>query len=263
MIIGVSGKIGSGKDTIARIIMYLTSDLRHKMSFEGYKKYTRHTMWYNKKFADKIKDITCMLIGCTREQLEDSVFKNKELGEEWWHYKPRHGYSSCTIYDAQGKLLKVIDSHEIVSYSEYHHYLKESTKFELVRLTPRKLMQLLGTDAGRNIIHPNLWVNSLMSEYKSTPVINFSENGVAVMQKYKLPDWIISDVRFPNELKAIEDREGICIRVIRPSDNHSTEEHESETALDNAIFHYTVMNDGSIDKLIGVIETILTERGII
>ena len=28
-----------------------------------------------KKFADKLKDIVCLLIGCTREQLEDQEFK--------------------------------------------------------------------------------------------------------------------------------------------------------------------------------------------
>lgn len=255
-IIGVSGKIGSGKDTIASIIQYLTSDLRHKMSFEDYKKYTRHTMWQNKKFADKIKDITCMLIGCTREELEDSVFKNKELGEEWDMYE----LNWSDGWDSRK---------DIVSKDfDKNLYLDKKGQFygslgKRIPMTPRKLMQLIGTDCGRDIIHPNLWVNSLMSEYKSIPVQDYLEEGVVVMQKYQLPNWIISDVRFPNELKAIEARGGICIRVIRPSNDSLTEEHESETALDNAIFHYTVMNEGSIDKLISNVETILTERGII
>lgn len=32
-----------------------------------------------KKFADKLKDIVCILIGCTREQLEDSKFKSMTM----------------------------------------------------------------------------------------------------------------------------------------------------------------------------------------
>jgi hypothetical protein len=43
-------------------------------------------------FADKLKDITCVLSGCTREQLEDYDFKEKELVPDYlvpycsqWH----------------------------------------------------------------------------------------------------------------------------------------------------------------------------------
>ena len=32
-IIGISGKIGSGKDTVGRIIQYLTADIQYKIPF--------------------------------------------------------------------------------------------------------------------------------------------------------------------------------------------------------------------------------------
>ena len=37
----------------------------------------------NVKFADKLKDCVCILLGCTRSQLEDREFKESYLSSEW------------------------------------------------------------------------------------------------------------------------------------------------------------------------------------
>ena len=103
MVIGVSGKIGSGKDTIGKIIQNLTND-----------------HWEIKKYADKLKVITCLLLGCTREQLEDRGFKEKELGEEWWYY--------TTGIDSSG-----VPSQMYTLYNFPFH----PSKAILVKLTPR------------------------------------------------------------------------------------------------------------------------------
>jgi hypothetical protein len=187
-LIGISGKISSGKDLAGKILNDLSGDI-----FE------------NKKFADKLKDIVCMLIGCTREQLEDREFKEKELGEEWRQY--------------------FNDDYDLVCE-------KESTFSSL--LTPRKLLQLLGTEAGRQVIHNNIWVNALFADYDTSS--NYDSN------------WIITDVRFPNECQAIKDRGGIVIKINRDSD--VVDNHSSETALDNYDgFDFVVDNNGSIDDL--------------
>ena len=133
-LISVSGKKGSGKNLVAAIITDLNYD---------------QAPWEVKSFADKLKYITCSLIGCTREQLEDREFKEKELGEEWWYVK--------------------LDN-KLISVQEYIDYIKGTTysfnEKDIIKLTPRKLLQLLGTECGRNIIHPNLWVLTLMQDYK-------------------------------------------------------------------------------------------------
>ncbi len=96
------------------------------------------------------------------------------------------------------------------------------------RLTPRKLLQLLGTECGREILHPNIWVNALISGYiKSSPgkggeLGAYGHTECIDCKKpfngYKrqficntchdthdwLPTWVVTDVRFPNELKAIK-----------------------------------------------------------
>ena len=64
MIIAISGKKQSGKNAIAKIINQLTNN-----------------KYEEKCFADKLKDIICMLINCTREQLEDESIKSLSLQE--------------------------------------------------------------------------------------------------------------------------------------------------------------------------------------
>lgn len=85
MIIGVSGKIGSGKDTVGKIIQSITNS-DHKegtLAVINNNYSTPDTDWQIKKFADKLKDTVCLWTGCTREQLEDADFKDTEIGKDW------------------------------------------------------------------------------------------------------------------------------------------------------------------------------------
>ena len=66
-IISISGKIGSGKDTIADIIM----------------QYTPYHRWQVKKFAGKLKDIAEILTGVPKINFEDQEFKQQDMGPEW------------------------------------------------------------------------------------------------------------------------------------------------------------------------------------
>ena len=271
-IISISGRLNSGKETVAAMIQYLIwKDKVNKgqstsihLTFDDFKRTSvgvNTTGWEIRKFADKLKDITCMLLGCTREQLEDKDFKEKELGEEWWYYKGRNG-----------------------SLIPYTYYSKRSDE-DLIKPTPRLLMQLLGTECCRQILHTNIWVNALMNEYKESLPHNKDLFNVLKVEapntkettwiKDQYPNWIISDTRFPNELKAIKDRGGITIRIIRPDFVENTltgekfpvkvhrQEHESETALDNYKFDYEIQNDGTIAELIDKVEVILKQEKII
>ena len=98
MIIGVSGKINSGKDTVGSIIQYLYYehsyiDIDNKLSYEEFVKTNRtnnilisSVVPEIKKYADKLKDIVCILLSCNREQLANREFKENLLGEEWLYY---------------------------------------------------------------------------------------------------------------------------------------------------------------------------------
>lgn len=149
-VIGISGHINSGKDLVGIIIRFLTSTPKpfskdvlikkletpqnHSLDFP-------YSVWEVKKFADKLKDIVCLLIGCTREHLEDREFKEKTLGEEWWYYT---------------------DGKNIYPYTSYEGNVKN---LSLVLPTPRILLQQIGTDLFRNQLHTNCWINATFANY--------------------------------------------------------------------------------------------------
>lgn len=256
-LIGISGKKQSGKDTVGGIILELTRKRERRISglLDKEVEYVGGHTFQIKKFADKLKDITCLLIVCTREELEDEVFKNTELGEEWWYYKP-----SDTIYSYL----------EYKQHEDQHHGIA-IYKEDLIKPTPRLLLQLLGTECGRQIIHPSIWVNSLMNEYRGSESILW-KNGDKTVNSNSYPNWIITDMRFPNELLAVKQRKGISIRVNTKWKHHTDgkhitayreNEHESETALDNAEFDYTIYNNGTIEELTEKVKKILIKENII
>ena len=258
MIIGVSGKIGSGKDTIGTIIQYLTlyNDLgyTHPISANDMGDWIKRSKqvpshWEIRKFADKLKECVSLITGISRANLEREDIKNSNLPEDW----------------------------------DYEFFASpESLEPGIRSLSVRKLLQKFGTEVGRSI-HPNFWVNALFASYHSNFTNNpfYKNKGVYdVTEEDELanppmyPDWIITDVRFPNELAAIKERGGVVIRVNRKdersrfADIDKPEErskyyHPSETALDNAEFDYTIDNNGTIDDLIIKVREILLKERII
>lgn len=254
MIISVNGKINSGKDTVGEIIQYLCYGAdKANISFD---KWNREPVWgapednfYKmswdiKKFAGKLKDIVCLLIGCTRKQLEDHKFKEKELGEAWNKY--------TTEYPDYGRQPT---GKEIMESSS----MRTITTIE--KMTPRTMLQLLGTEAGRQIIHENIWVNSLMCNYILTSTYNPLKSGwenfgdkykddlgnivepTRENTKYKYPDWLITDMRFPNELEAVKKMDGITIRINRPF-SPETISHPSGTYKRTSEGGYLKVDDG-------------------
>lgn len=76
-------------------------------------------------------------------------------------------------------------------------------------VTPRLILQKIGTELGRGL-HPDLWVNTSFADYKRI------KREVDDSEEYIFPNWIFTDVRFPNEANAIVERGGIMLRVFRP-----------------------------------------------
>lgn len=216
-LIGVAGHMGSGKDTVGEIIKYLTSpEAISKGSFSKCQEmgYVYDTTWSIEKFAAKLKLVAQVLTGVPAYRFEDRKFKESEMPSEW-------------------------------------NVLEQSGRYKTNKpMTYRTLLQKLGTEAMRNGLHTNVWVNALFSDYSPT-------NGTS---------WCITDMRFPNEFDAVKKRGGITIYVHRP-DTHSLqsmiEVHESETALDNHEFDYAIINHGSIEDLVKVVREILIDERII
>lgn len=255
MIIGISGKLQSGKDTVGEIIQFLTST-NGITDWKVWKSLKCNgngcSSWKIKKFAGKLKECVSIITGIAPNELEREDIKNMELGVEWDTILP------------------------ITELSEHTAVSGGSTTY---KMTVRKLLQKLGTDTCRQI-HPNTWVNALFSEYICTHA-DRAPNGI------DCPNWIITDTRFLNEAQAIKDRKGIIIRVNRykpdgcikdlifnkncvadtvcyDCDNYKYKStHPSETALDDYNFDYTIDNNGTIEELIVKVKEILIKEKII
>ena len=229
MIIGINGKIGSGKDTVGKIIQYLTypvnvdiqTYLEKEVNGQFEIKPNVHTVpnFEIKKFAGKLKQIASLLTGIDVEKFEDQDFKMTNLGPEW----------ARPFYDKESNV----------------HY---------ETITVRKFLQLLGTERMRMGLRVNTWVNALFADYRA--IERIPEKRMSIM-----PNWIITDMRFPNEMEAVELREGVTIKVVRPGTAVGT--HPSETALDDAYFDHVISNDGTIEDLVEKVRQVLTIERII
>jgi hypothetical protein len=245
-LIGISGKLGSGKDTVGSIIQYLTSEYRDKYEYADWSDRVNnygsdpHSSFINKKFAGKLKAVGSLLTGIPIEKFEDQDFKKTDLPNEWVYVE--NGYAARNM-------------------------------------TVRDFLQKLGTEAMRNGLHTNVWVNALFADYKDVYIGDWGQGN----HMYEKPNWILTDMRFPNELESVVERGGITIRVNRTSFRttetelgkvsvvNQTEvdkligiqEHPSETALDNAEFKYTIENNGTIQDLVEEVKRILTIEKII
>ena len=124
--------------------------------------------------------------------------------------------------------------------------------------TPRLALQLMGTEAGRNVFHQDNWVVSLLNRAKGKNVV-------------------VTDVRFKNEIDYIQQNGGIIVRVKRgeePEWYKLAEDaaaglssaimeikdkgiHQSEWDWIGSDFNYTIENEGSLEDLGNQIDGLL------
>jgi len=126
--------------------------------------------------------------------------------------------------------------------------IEKETVDDFWKTTPRHILQFVGTDLFRQQIGQivphvgaNIWVESVIQAIRKNP------NG-----KY-----VISDVRFPNEVEALRQFESSAIwKVIRnvpPADDNLTD-HASENQIDSLSVDLVIENYGTIDDLKSKVE---------
>lgn len=183
--------------------------------------------------------------------------------------------------DTVGEIIKQLEPHEHWEIKKFAGKLKEvasiilgipKTMFEDqefkkknlpqmwsnhgLPMTVRDFLQRLGTDALREGLHPNTWVNALMMDYTKEVVSIMNDEGYQFEEK--LPNWIITDCRFPNEATAIKNQGGVIVRINRPG-IHAVNAHPSEVSLDHWHFDYVIDNDEGISELKHQVKNILKQ----
>lgn len=103
----------------------------------------------------------------------------------------------------------------------------------------RRLLQVLGTEVGREMINPDVWVS--MAEKR---ILGYLSEGRSV---------VITAMRFPNELDMLERLGGTSIWIDRPDEargvHTEVSAHASETSVQASQFEYILRNGGTLEDL--------------
>ena len=186
MIIGMCGLIGTGKDTVADILV-------------------NNYNFIKVSFADKLKDGVATVFSWDREMLEGTTDESRtwrEQKDEFWS--------------------------------------RETNE----HITPRLVLQMFGTDCMRNGFYNGIWVSIVKQQIINNPNKNF----------------VIPDVRFPNEAKMIKEVNGEVWRICRGQDPQwfisyvkdnivPTDVHESEWQWAKLDFDCVIHNNDTIIDL--------------
>lgn len=117
--------------------------------------------------------------------------------------------------------------------------IKEAPQADFGDKSPRQMMQTLGTEWGRELIDPNLWITVARRRLER----------FAAMHPRLRPDVVVfSDVRFENEAAMIRKLGGRIIHISR-RDASSVNAHASEFGIAHASCDLFVDNDGDISDL--------------
>lgn len=118
------------------------------------------------------------------------------------------------------------------------HFTPEGKEIvvEWIGKTPRELMQTLGEEWGRQLVHRHIWIRHL--ERRMKPKVIRGQPG------------IITDVRHVEEARLIHSNGGQIWRVIRPgaaTTAHS--DHTSEQEAHRIVADVDLVNDGTLEQL--------------
>ncbi len=143
------------------------------------------------------------------------------------------GFVRVSFADAMRSMIKQL----LVScgYSPGHAELlllsEKEKRIDELGKSPRQLMQLLGTDWGRHLIHEDMWVMAAKKRLDALEDFNV----------------VFDDVRFENEAKMIRINGGLIVHIDRGLD--SFDPHCSEAGIMRRNADAVVENDGSLEDL--------------
>lgn len=123
------------------------------------------------------------------------------------------------------------------SMAQWDDRVWKETVIDWLGKSPRQFAQTLGTEWGRELINPALWVLLAMERYRK----HCASGSTA--------PFVIADMRFDNEAKAILALGGTVLRIVRPGID-AVNAHVSEAGVRDDLISYTLVNDGTLEQFL-------------
>lgn len=169
------------------------------------------------------------------------------------HLIEHHGFIRLSFAEPLKDMLRIfLENFGYSPFDAYHmtHVHKQAPLPEIdPRVDARHLLRTLGTEWGRNCVHPDVWLRCWSARYLK--LISRGQD-----------NFVVDDMRFPNEAAHIDKYGGQLWCVTRPGTERDTV-HASEGGLDELdndpflSFTQVINNDGDLSKLRQTIDTIL------
>ena len=163
------------------------------------------------------------------------------------HLIDEYGFEQIALADPIKRLVK--DVFVLDDYTVYDRTAREQELPEWEGWSVRQLLQFIGTELFRENIDTSIWVKSLWLRVKDNPDKNY----------------VVTDVRFPNELQFFVDNGGedfVSIKSIREGCDgsvgiagHESEKYDLEAGHD-------MYNDSTIENLYSKVDDIMKTLGI-
>lgn len=232
-IFGLYGATGSGKDTVADFIAERARAAGMKADVF--------------KFAAPVYELSAVILGTTVEKLGER--ETKEIPQ--WFYVSQEALERAHVTFCNYGLDRWEDFSYAWSRFEERHLTKYMSDISgenkaedilyAVYISPREMLQIIGTEFGRELLHQDVWLKTLMHSIEESQV------DLA----------IVSDMRFPNEgamiIESNDPANGLVtssIHVIRPTNELLTKhQHISNQVMDVKYLKHRMLNDSTLEDL--------------
>lgn len=192
----------------------------------------------------------CGLIGCGKGTVGDILVEEYGFTKLSFADKLKDGVATVFNWD------RAMLEGDTVESREWRETQDDFWSRETGRtITPRLVLQEFGTDCMRHGFDDSIWVSLVKQE----------------LVKYPKKNFVIPDVRFPNEANMIKSIHGEVWRVRRGQDPvwmrmyqdigvEPKDVHESEWRWANVDFNSTIYNDLGIDELKSQVKGLLASN---
>lgn len=255
-VVGISGQAGAGKDEVAG-------------------RFVKEHGFVQVALADPLKRLGYNCFDFSEKQLWGPSEHRNEVDERYYAGSHQWDQTELNVAGAYGACwVSDVTGFDPVSEEAYKAHQKLESWCEWLRrchrdLSPRIMLQTLGTEWGRDVVGLDIWVKYMLSKAKkllSIDRLSYDKTVglTAVLESTTIKGVVVSDIRFKNELEIIPEAGGFLMRIVRPETDEQAQgigiaSHRSESdQLDfsNDLFNAIIQNDGSLQDLYSAIDVV-------